>query len=294
MMKPPHFIGLLKQTYAEWSEDKGPRLGAALAYYAIFSIPPLMMMAIAAIGLIYSGNITELLQTQLATLTGEDTARSLLLGIQTQGNKGGLIAGAIGLGVLLFGASGVFAELQDALDVIWGVKPKQQGLKGLVKGRFTAFTMVLGTCFLLLVSMIISAAVAAMSERFSSFIPGGAVMGHVLELSASFAVITLLFAMIFKILPDVKIGWNDVWIGAIATAALFTLGKFVIGTYIGKAGIGSAYGAAGSIVVLITWVYYSAQILYFGAEFTQVYATTHGSRIEPMENADPAPEGQAA
>jgi membrane protein len=253
-----------------------------------------MIIVLAAIGLIYSGNVVERVQTQLGTLIGDETAQTLLTGIQMQGEKGGVIAGMIGLGVLLFGASGVFAELQDALNVIWKVKPKEEGLKGLIKGRFTAFTMVLGICFLLLVSLMISAAVSAMSERFSSWIPGGGAIGHVLELSASFIVIAMLFAMIFKFLPDVKLGWNDVWIGAVVTAALFTIGKFVIGTYIGKAGIGSAYGAAGSIVVLITWVYYSAQILYFGAEFTQVYATTHGSRIEPTENAEPLPPDQRA
>jgi membrane protein len=205
------------------------------------------------------------------------------------------LAGVIGIAVLLFGASGVFTELQDALNTIWGVKPKEEGLKGLVKGRFTAFTMVLGICFLLLVSLVIGAVVAAVSERFSGTLPAGSVIGHVLELATSFAVITVLFAMIFKVLPDVKIGWNDVWTGAVVTALLFTLGKFVIGTYIGKAGIGSAYGAAGSIVIFITWVYYSAQILYFGAEFSQVYATSHGSRVVPADNAEPlSPEARAA
>jgi len=286
---------LLKQTYAEWSEDKGPRLGAALAYYAIFSIPPLMMIAIGAIGLFYSGNIVERLQTQLGTLIGDETAKTLLTGVQMGGQKGGLTATLIGIGILVFGASGVFTELQDALNVIWSVKPKDDGLKGLIRGRFTSFTMVLGTCFLLLVSLVVGAIVSAMSDTFSSWLPGGAVIGHILELSASFAVVTLMFAMIFKILPDVKIGWNDVWTGAIVTAALFTLGKFAIGMYIGKAGIGSAYGAAGSIVILITWVYYSAQILFFGAEFTQVYAKTHGSHVVPAENAQPlTPDGRAA
>jgi membrane protein len=294
-MKLSSSTGLLKQTYSEWSEDKGPRLGAALAYYAIFSIPPLMMIVIGALGLLYSGNIVERLQGQLGMLVGNDTAKTLLTGIQMQGSKGGLLASLIGLAVLFFGASGVFAELQDALNTVWAVRPKEEGLKGLIRGRFTAFTMVLGICFLLLVSLVVGAVISAMSERFSGWLPGGDVVGHALEVAASFAVITLLFAMIFKILPDVKIGWNDVWIGAIVTAALFTLGKFVIGTYIGKAGIGSAYGAAGSIVVLITWVYYSAQILYFGAEFTQVYAKTHGSHIAPTENAEPVtPEKRAA
>ena len=257
-MKLGGTTNLLKQTYAEWSEDKGPRLGAALAYYAIFSIPPLMMIALAAIGFLYSGNVIERLQAQLATLVGAETAKTLMAGVQ-----------------------------MSSYNVIWGVKPKDEGLKGLVKGRFTSFTMVLGTCFLLLVSLVIGAVVAAMTERFSSWFPGGPVIGHLLELMTSFLVITLLFAMIFKILPDVKIGWNDVWVGAVVTALLFTMGKFAIGMYIGKAGIGSAYGAAGSIVILITWVYYSAQILFFGAEFTQVFAKTHGSRVVPEENAEP-------
>jgi len=286
---------LFKQTYAEWSEDKGPRLGAALAYYAIFSIPPLMMIALALMGFIYSGDVMERLQAQLAMLIGDDTAKTLLTGVQISGQKGGTIAALIGLGILFFGASGVFTELQDALNVIWGVKPKEEGLKGLIKGRFTSFTMVLGTCFLLLVSLVITAIVASMSERFSAWIPGGEAIGHLLEMSASFLVITVLFGMIFKVLPDAKIRWNDVWIGAVVTAVLFTIGKFAIGVYIGKAGIGTAYGAAGSIVILITWVYYSAQILYFGAEFTQVYATTHGSHVVPTENAVPlTPEARAA
>jgi membrane protein len=286
---------LLKQTYNEWSEDKGPRLGAALAYYAIFSIPPLMIIAIAAIGLIYSGNIVERVQAQLATLVGDEMAKTFFAGVQMKGQKGGLIAGIIGIVVLLFGATGVFVELQDALNVIWGVKPKDEGIKGLIKGRFTAFTMVLGICFLLLVSLVVSAVVAAMSSQFSAWIPGGAAIGHLLELSVSFIVMTVLFAMIFKILPDVKILWSDVWVGAVVTAALFTIGKFAIGTYIGKAGIASAYGAAGSIVILITWVYYSAQILYFGAEFTHVYANSRGARAVPAEHAEPlTPDKRAA
>jgi membrane protein len=289
-MKLGEATALLKQTYTKWSEDKGPRLGAALAYYAIFSIPPLMLIAIAALGLVYSGNIVERLQVQLAMLVGDDTAKALLTGVQSKGQAGGVVAGLVGIGILLFGASGVFAELQHALNHIWGVKPKEQGVKGLIKGRFTAFTMVLGICFLLLVSLVISAVVAAVSERFSAWIPGGEAIGHILEMSASFLVITLLFAMIFKSLPDVKIRWGDVWIGAVVTALLFTLGKFAIGTYIGKAAIGSAYGAAGSIVILITWVYYSAQILYFGAEFTEVYVTAHGSRVVPAEDAEFANE----
>ena len=282
---------LLKQTYNEWSEDKGPRLGAALAYYAIFSIPPLMMIALGILGFVYSGNILDVLQSQLAMLVGDDMSKTLLTGVQVSGQKGGIIASLIGVGVLIFGASGVFAELQDALNTIWEVKPKEEGLKGLLKGRFTSLTMVLGTCFLLLVSLVLSAVIAAASKRFGTYIPGGEAFGHLMEMTFSFCVITLLFAMIFKILPDVKIRWDDVWVGAAATALLFTIGKFAIGMYIGKAGIGTAYGAAGSIVILITWVYYSAQILFFGAEFTQVWAKNHGARPVPEENAKPIDSG---
>src|SRR6185295_5327508 len=154
----------------------------------------------------------------------------------------------------------------------------------------TAFTMVLGTCFLLLVSLVVSSIVAAISQTLSGRIPGGAAVGQLLENVAAFLVITFLFSMIFKILPDVIIGWNDVWIGAAVTALFFTIGKFLIGMYIGKTSIGSGYGAAGSIVVLITWIYYSAQILFFGAEFTQVYATMHGTRVVPASNAEPVKE----
>ncbi|HLH31464.1 MAG TPA: YihY/virulence factor BrkB family protein [Terriglobia bacterium] len=284
-MKLNNTSELLKQTYNEWSEDKGPRLGAALAYYAIFSIPPLMMITLAVIGYFYSGNIGDRVQAELGTLVGEDTAKTLMLGVQMHGQKGGIIAGLVGVAILLFGASGVFTELQEALNAIWEVKPKEDGLKGLLKGRFTAFTMVLGTCFLLLVSLIISSIVSAMSATFSAWLPGGAAVGHLLENVAAFIVITVLFAMIFKVLPDVKIGWRHVWVGAAVTALAFTIGKFAIGMYIGKTSVGSGYGAAGSIIVLITWVYYSAQILYFGAEFTQVWAKRHGFRVIPEENA---------
>jgi membrane protein len=287
-MKLRNLSGLVKQTYSDWTEDKGPRMGAALAYYAIFSIPPLMMIAIAIIGFVYAGDVTGRIQTQLATLVGDDAAKAMFA-TPASAQKGGLLAGLLGVIVLLFGASGVFAELQEALNTIWEVKPKEaSGVKAVVKNRFLSFTMVLGMCFLLLVSLVISAAVAFMSESLSSWIPGGEAVGHILELSASFAVITLVFAMIFKFVPDIDVAWDDVWIGAIATALLFTIGKFVIGMYIGKSSIGTAYGAAGSVVILITWVYYSAQILYFGAEFTHIYATKHGShfaRKEPTPNS---------
>jgi len=284
-MKLKNFVSILKETYIEWTEDKGPRLGAALAYYAIFSIPPIMIIALAVLGLVYGDNVSSRLQTELSRLVGDQTSMAILAAIQTTGDGGNAATSLIGLAVLFFGASGVFAELQDALNTIWGVRPKKAGLKGLLKGRFTSFTMVLGICFLLLISLIVSAVVGIMSERLSSLVAGEA-FGQVMDLAASLLVVTLLFATIFKFLPDVEIRWSDVWVGAFVTALFFTAGKFVIGTYIGKAGIGSAYGAAGSIIILITWVYYSAQILFFGAEFTQVYARHRGSRIIPKPNAE--------
>jgi membrane protein len=285
-VKLKEVVSIVKETYWEWTEDKGPRLGAALAYYAIFSIPPLMMIALAVLGLVYADNVSGRLQKELAGLIGDETSIALLTSVQMKGQKGGAVASLIGLGVLFFGASGVFAELQDALNTVWGVKRKESGLKGLLRGRFTSFTMVLGICFLLLISFVVSALVAMMSEQLGSWIPGGTAIGRLLEVSASLVVITLLFAMIFKLLPDVEIQWSDVWVGAFATSLLFILGKFAIGTYIGKAGIASGYGAAGSIIILITWIYYSAQILFFGAEFTQVYATHRGSQIVPKPNAE--------
>jgi membrane protein len=276
---------LFKETLREWREDQGPRLGAALAYYAIFSIPPMLMISLAVLGLIYSTDISHRLQTQLALLIDEESAKSLLSAIEMKGQKGGIIASIIGVAVLFFGASGVFAELQDALNTIWGVKPKAEGLKGLLRGRFSSFTMVLGICFLLLVSLIVSALVSAMSDQLRIWLPGGEAIGHLLEVSASVIVITALFGMIFKMLPDAEIRWRDVWVGALVTSILFSIGKFVIGMYIGKAGIGTGYGAAGSIVILITWVYYSAQLLYFGAEFTQVHAKHRGTPLIPKAGA---------
>ena len=211
-MKLQNAVSLLKETFWKWSEQKGPRLGAALAYYAIFSIPPLLMISLGVLGFVYSGNITDRLQTQLGSLIGDTMAKAVLTSIQMKGQKGGIAASAIGVAVLLFGASGVFTELQDALNTIWEVKPKEKGLKGLLKGRFTSFMIVLGICFLLLASLLVSATVAATSEQLSAWIPGGETIAYLLEIFVSLGVITLLFAMIFKILPDVQIEWGDVWV----------------------------------------------------------------------------------
>jgi membrane protein len=284
-------FSLIKQTFSDWSEDKAPRLGAALAFYAIFSIPPLILLIVATVGFFYKGDVTGAIQQQLSGIVGEETAKTMMEVRQQQSGEGGFLAGALGIGLLLLGASGVFGQLQDAMNTIWEVKPKEnRGILGMIKDRFLSFTMVLGVAFLLLVSLILSAGIAAVSE----WLPGGSAVGHVIELSLSFVVITLLFAMIFKFLPDVKIGWNDVWIGAAGTAALFVIGKFLIGLYLSKASISSSYGAAGPVIIMILWIYYSAQILFLGAEFTQVYANQYGSRVTAGEHAEQVSEEDRA
>ena len=192
----------------------------------------------------------------------------------------------IGIVVLLFGASGVFGELQSALNTVWEVAPKPgRGIWGVVKDRFFSFTLVVGVAFLLLVSLIVSTGLTWVGQVFEGALPGGALVWQVLNFVFSLAVVTGLFALMFKTLPDVHIAWRDVWVGAAVTAALFTLGKFGLGIYLGSAGVSSAYGAAGSIVALVIWVYYSSQVLLIGAEFTEVYASRYGSRITPDDHA---------
>jgi membrane protein len=278
MLRRNDIRSLLSETFTRWTADKGPRMGAALAFYAIFSIPPLMMIALAVLTFVYSGDAFVRLQSELASLVGDSVAGTLLGSSRMKQPGGGLIAGVVGLGVLLFTASGVFVELEDALNTIWEVKTVDTGIKALLKGRLASFIMVLGICFLLMASLALTAIVAGLSEKAAAWVPGGGqVVGYVLDLALSVGVMTLLFAMIFKVLPAVHVAWSDVWIGATITAVLFAIGKFALGIYIGKAGVGLGYGAAGSLVILTTWVYYSAQILLLGAEFTRVWARRCGS-----------------
>jgi membrane protein len=273
---------LLKDTFTKWSADKAPRLGAALSYYTVFSLVPLLVMTIAIAGLVFGKEAAQQsIMTQMESLVGPQSAAAVkqMLDI-AQKPSNGLLASIIAVATLLVGASGVFAQLQDALNTVWGVEPKAgRGLWGAIKDRFFSLVAVLGTGFLLLVSLVLSAALAAFGKMFTGWLPGHESPLHLADLVVSFGVITLLFAMMFKLLPDAKIAWRDVWVGAGLTSVLFTLGKFAIGLYLGKADVGSAYGAAGSLVVLLVWVYYSSQILLFGAEFTAVYANRYGSRI---------------
>jgi membrane protein len=279
---------MLTETFTAWSDDKVPRHGAALAYYTVLSLVPLLVVIIAIIGLIFGrAAAQEQILEQIAALIGPQSAETIKDMIQRASQPStGIVATIVAAATLLFAASGVFAQLQDSLNAIWGVTPKEgRGLWGLLRDRFISLAALLGTGFLLLVSLVLSAGLAAFGKWFSGWLPAPELVLQGLEVTVSFIVITGLFALIFKILPDARIAWSDVWVGAALTALFFTMGKFAIGIYLGKSDVGSAYGAAGSLVILLVWVYYSAQILMFGAEFTQVYANRLGSHIVPSQDA---------
>jgi membrane protein len=287
-------VGLLKDTWNEWQEDKASRLAAALAYYTAFSIAPLLVIAIAIAAFVFGEQAAQgQIAAQLGTLVGKEAAEAIQSMLVSSSRKPaqGTIATLISVALLFFGASNIFTQLQDSLNTIWEVAPKPgRGIKGIIKDRILSFGMVLGIGFLLLVSLILSAVLAALGNYLGGMMPGLQALWSVLNFFLSFGVITLLFALMYKFLPDVKITWGDVGIGAVITALLFTIGKSLISLYLGNSGVGSTYGAAGSLVVLLLWVNYSAQILFFGAEFTQVYANKYGSRIVPTKNAVPLTE----
>lgn len=286
--RPKELWGLLKAAASDWSHDRAPRLGAALAYYTVFSIVPLLIVIIGIIGLVFGreaahGAIIE----QLSNLVGEQSAAAIKDMIErAEKPSTGLVSTLIAVVVLLSGAAGLFGQLKAALDTVWGVEAKEgRGIWGFVKDNFLSFATMLGTAFLLLVSLLLSAGLAAMGKWFGNLLPVPEAILQIVNFLLSFAVITGLFAMIFKILPEAHIAWPDVWMGAAITSFLFTIGKFAIGLYLGKSEVASGFGTAGSLVVMLVWVYYSAQILLFGAEFTQVYANRFGEHIQPSEDA---------
>ena len=282
---------LFRQAVAEFGDDKAQRLGAALAYYTIFSLAPLLLIAIAIAGMVFGREAAQgQIFGQLRGVFGPQAAAGVQEMVKSAAKpKSGTIATVVGIVTLLFGAAGVFGQLKEALNTIWNVEPKKtSGIMTMLKDRFLSFAMVLGTGFLLLVSLVIDSGVAAAGHFVGSRLPGGEALWQGVQLVVSLGVVTLLFALIFRFLPDVHPTWRDVWLGAAFTAVLFVLGKFALGLYLGKSAVGSSYGAAGSLVVLLLWVYYSAQILFFGAEFTQVYARTHAKQEAPAP-ARPAP-----
>jgi membrane protein len=273
---------LVSQTFREWSEHKVPRLGAALAYYSVFSLAPLLLVVIAVAGVVFGrdaahGRIIE----EVEGVVGIEAAQAINKILQNASKPTeGFVASMIAVAVLLIGATGAFSQLQDALNTIWEVTPKPgRGWKGIVWDRVLSLGVVACTAFLMLVSLVVSAALAALGRAW------GPQVGHWLHIVISFAVTAALFGMIYKILPDAQIGWHDVWLGGIVASLLFTIGKWLIGLYIARTSVASVYGAAGSLVVILIWIYYSSQIFLLGAEFTRAYATAFGARIRPKSYA---------
>ena len=284
---------LLNSTVAEWSEDKAPRLAAALAYYTVFAIAPILVIAIAVAKMFGFSSAQDEIIAQISGVVGQQAADAIKTMVQNRGqtNSPNILATIVGVVTLLIAATGLFGELQDSLNTIWEVQPKpNQGLFATLKNRFFSFTMVLGVGFLLLVSLVISTILSALGNTLGGPADSQTIVWKVVNFIISFGVTTILFALIYKVIPDVKISWGDVWIGALVTAVLFTIGKFLIGRYLATESTASTYGAAGALVLVLIWVYYSAQILFFGGEFTQVYAKTYGSKIVPTENAVPVTE----
>lgn len=277
---------LLKLSYQGWKEDKASRLSAALAYYTIFSLAPLLIIVIAITGLFWQQQaVHQQVMGQIQGLVGVDGAKFVSDLLTSASNPAkGITATILGIITLLFGALGVFNELHNALNTIWEVEEEEvhgflQSVKKIIFDRFLSFTMILGIGFLLLVSLVISAGLSAFQQTLGNAFPLSEFIWQMINLIISIGVITVLFALIYKFLPDAEIAWRDVWLGAFVTAVLFSLGKLLIGIYLGNSAVASSFGAAGSLVLLLVWVYYSAQILFFGAEFTEVYANNYGSKI---------------
>jgi len=284
---------MLKQTGKEFVDDKAPRLGAAMAFYTALSIAPLLLAVVGIAGLVYGDQAARgEIANQISSLVGKEQA-DVLEGALARSSSptGGILATVIGVVVLFFGATGLFAELQGALDTVWNVKAEEtsHGVWGYIKDRLLSLSMVGGMAFLLLVSLVFSAVLSAFGGAFENWLPYSSVWMRLGNCVLSFVLTTLMFAMIFRVLPHKHIDWRDVWIGAAVTAVLFNLGKYLIGLYLGKASIGSTFGAAGSFVVFLVWVYYSTQILLLGAEFTQVYAMKYGSGWDAQKAAEQPP-----
>ncbi len=288
-MKYKSAFGLLKQTANEWLEDQAPMLGAALAYYTVFSLAPLLMIAISLAGFFFGPEAAQgRIFDELSGLIGSESARAMQDIVANAGEKTstGVLATIIGIVTLLFGASSVFGQLQVALNAVWNVKPKPgRGVMGFIRTRFLSFGFIIVIGFLLLVSMVLTVAITFVSEWVGGMSETMEWLTMIINFVLSFGIITLLFALIFRYLPDARVAWHDVWIGAVITALLFSVGKTALGVYLGMGSVGSSYGAAGSLIVLLVWVYYSAQILLFGAEFTQVYANRFGQHVSPSEHA---------
>ena len=289
-------LDLIKNSVTAWMDDYAPSMGAAIAYYTLFSITPLLIIAIAVAGLVFGHEAAQgEIIGQIRDLIGQEGAiavQGLLKNASEPSHSMLAIAGSVI--TMIIGATTVFGELQSDLDRIWrvSVPPQESGLWRLLRTRLFSFGLVLGVGFLLLISLIISAAIAAIGKWLSILFSDWEVVLLAVDLSISFGITTLLFAVIYKFMPRATIPWQDVWIGAAVTAFLFAIGKFLIGLYLGKVSVASGFGAAGSLVILLLWVYFGAQIFLFGAEFTWVYSNTYGSRAAQGREIEPDGAGQ--
>jgi membrane protein len=297
-MKLASLFALCRQAIVAWIDDYAPSMGAALAYYTLFSVAPLLLIVISIAGLVFGPDAARgHIFSELRELMGDDGAAAVQALLQSVNKPAqGMLATIVGVVLLGVGAISVFGELQNALDRIWRAPGRagSGGLWALVRARLLSFGMVLGVGFLLIISLLASAAVAALGKFSAPMLGAWIVLAELLNLVVSFALVTVTFAMIYKIIPRVRIGWRDVWIGAAVTALLFAIGKSLIGLYLGRSTFASGFGAAGSLVVLLVWVYYSAQIFLLGAEFTWVYAHSLGSRRDLAAGAAEAPPAAAS
>ena len=283
MMSPGKLFQLVKDAVTAWIDDYAPSMGAAISYYTIFSLAPLLVIVIAVAGLLFGEEAVKgQIVSQLQGLMGQESASAVQDMIKAANEPtGGIVASVISFVILLVGATTVFAELQSALDRIWHVpdKIKPQGVWAVIRARVLSMGLILTLAFLLMVTLTLSTAVSALGTWASGKLPGGELLLQALNIGISLVVSTVLFGLIFKYMPSITIRWRDVWVGAAVTAVLFEIGKYLIGLYIGKSGTTETFAAAGSAVVLLLWVYYAAQIFLLGAEFTKVYANAHGSTV---------------
>lgn len=279
---------LLRETFNEWGRDRAPILAAALSYYMIFSIAPLLILLMVILGVVVGEKIAqEEVMNQLTELVGDQTAQSIQTVVQSQFEQGSSIqATIVAIATMIFGATTVFAQLKEALNIIWGVEPKPgRAVKGFIQTRMLSVLMVLGIGLILLLSLVVSSVLSGMNDRLEQWLSVPDFVWSLTDFVVSIGLMTLLFGQVYRLLPDVEIAWRNVGVGALITALLFTVGKSAISWYLGHGTVGSAYGAAGSLIVFLLWVSYSTQIFLFGAEFTQVWSRYQGSEIRPAKYA---------
>jgi membrane protein len=284
------WLNIFKAVFAKWSKDNATQLAASLAFFAILSLAPLLLITVAILGLFFGeGEARHQIEQQAQEMIGGAGAEVVSGILQNAANPGsGVVALVVGFGVLLFAASNIFIQLQMALNRIWDVAhdPKR-GFMGMVKDRLHAFMLVLGVGLLFLASFVARAALSTIQTAFEGALPGTDILWAIIDFAVTVGIFTVLFAVIFKVVPSADIRWHDVWVGAAVTAVLFAIGRGVLGWYLGRGTFESAYGAAGSVIVLLVWIFYSTQIMFFGAEFTQVYAKVRGENIPPDDTAIP-------